>query len=397
MKKAFNICNFYLIVWVLYGFHWQEAVIPGITRFSNVFLAINLSISLYCWIKVLLSRKLTPCLRGCNYLLVMFIVYGLIRLVSGDNYIISGHEDSINPGSYIIGPLRTLLPIFAFYYFSQKGWLSEASLRYWVFVFLVTNYIIYTHRLIYLNNVETTNNLGYWFLYLLPYVFLFNSHKIIKYLMMAVLSLFVIISVKRGAILLMAIILAFIMWDDLIVSKKNKWRALSFLLPIIFILVGAYFLRNTIETNALFEDRLQQTQEGSMSGREFLWANIINTWVYDSSLLQMLIGRGGDGTLLIGPNYAHNDWLEILCNNGLFGLVVFIAFWISNIREIRRMERHALSYNIMLSVFLICFGQSLFSMFYSATPSHITAILGYALFNSSERVARLKVNYNHWA
>lgn len=384
MKKVFNICNIYIILWILYDFHWMQAELPGITNLSNIFLGINLCISIYYTIEVFIKNNLSPFFKGVNLLLAMFVVYGVLHIIIGGNYYVTEGDavgtPPIRNGSYLIGSLRTLLPIYTFFIFTQKGWITVNNLRFWFFVFFAALIIAYTHRINFTYERENVNNIGYWFLYLMPYAFLFEKNKLLKYIIIGVLMMFILMCLKRGAILLGIILTTMIIWKDFSdksVSYKKKIVTIAAI--VLFLVIGFYFAQEFISSSALFEKRLEATKEGRMSGRNEIWANILYVFLHDSHPIQILFGRGADGTLLIGSNFAHNDWLEVLCDNGLIGIIIYILFWAQFVKQLRITPRCDSKRDLLLASFIICFGQTLFSMFYNSMPMYITILIGYAL------------------
>ena len=99
------------------------------------------------------------------------------------------------------------------------------------------------------------------------------------------------------------------------------------ILSVAFVVMGYYFIMELMDSNTYFVERVDNTKEGYSSGRDMLFEYYWNMFWEDSNPIQMLVGRGADGTIRSGRNYAHNDWLEILINQGFLGVILFMLFW----------------------------------------------------------------------
>ena len=88
---------------------------------------------------------------------------------------------------------------------------------------------------------------------------------------------------------------------------------------------------------------------------------------------------GAEGTIKVTYNYAHNDWLELLTNQGIIGVIFFAYYWLGvyytcKSKRLSKESRFALKY-----IFLILFLMTLFSMSINAMTIYSSSMLGYAL------------------
>ena len=56
--------------------------------------------------------------------------------------------------------------------------------------------------------------------------------------------------------------------------------------------------------------------EGGSSGRDELLTNSLDYYLNNESIIQQIFGLGANGTLSVAGNGAHNDWVELLVNQG---------------------------------------------------------------------------------
>lgn len=379
LKSCFNICGLYILIWCLYAFHWNEIFVGSIIdRISVLFLGFNILVSIICMSKIQTDISLNLFLRWIKVLLLLFCIYGGLYLIMGkqsDMLVAMG----VSPVSYIVGPLRSFLPVFAFYYFAKEGKLTEDMVKLCFFVLLMLygafSFIKTELMMSDVTRIGFTNNMGYLFVALIPYVYVFRK-SIIQYVSLAVVMLFILKAMKRGAILVAVIIACMFMWTKYKESRKSE-RAWIIIISVLFVLAAAYYIMTVMMNDAYFQYRIQATLEGDSSGRDEIIDSLRLYLANEASVFELLFGSGADATVSIAGNYAHNDWYEVLINQGVFGLIVYITYWYQSYRYTRRCHGYEKSMilSFVLTYFLCCF----FSMSYSCIPLAATLLLGYNL------------------
>lgn len=383
-RKIFNLCNFYILLWILYMFHWYEAAIPVLESFSNAFLGINLLISIYCAVKLLKEGNFPQYFKAVTILLISFSIYGAFSIVFGEVHMIKFSWTTVNNGTYLVSVLRSFLPVYAFYYFSLKGQLTLESMKQWTVVLVVVSVFLYFHsyalHLLISNKDEFTNNTGYVLLSLFPLVFLFDKRISIQYILVGLISVFVLSALKRGAILINIILLVYFLHVRLknATRSQKKW---FYLASILFVVAAVYFLQDFVQNSALFQERLQDTLEGNTSGRSQITDSFKYYYFHEANFFQMIFGSGADATLDIGINYAHNDWWELLIDQGLLGLVIYLYYWKTSYQTFRSMRSNKMMSEIFGSTLILYFVRCFFSMSYSILPLVFGLSVGFALAN----------------
>ena len=133
--------------------------------------------------------------------------------------------------------------------------------------------------------------------------------------------------------------------------------------------------------------RFNQVLEGNSSNRDIIYSNLWEHFIREDNFLKFVFGNGANATLAIGTNYAHNDWLEIAINNGILGLIVYLAFYMTLLNEVLKIRnRSPLSSNVILMSFIILLMTSFFSMSYSSVGLSIAIAIGYVLANHSNSI-----------
>lgn len=189
----------------------------------------------------------------------------------------------------------------------------------------------------------------------------------------------VVVSLKRGDILAAGLgILAYYAFLLKATSTKGKFKNLFWVvvMAFIFIAFASYF----IGSSKLAQTRMIDTQEGNSSNRDILYAYYWNYFLSSPKEIQ-IIGNGFSGTSFIWTgSMAHNDWLEILIDEGLIGIFFYILVIVSMIRLLTRRTIPNEYKPIIAMIAAIVLVKSFFSMMLFSMPTTILfALLGYML------------------
>lgn len=93
------------------------------------------------------------------------------------------------------------------------------------------------------------------------------------------------------------------------------------------------------------------------------------------------MGAGATETVNIVGNFAHNDWLELLINQGLLGVLLYVVYWIAFFRNWKLLRHDKELYAMMGCALLSCLIPSFFSMSYANMNMITTLVIGFCLAN----------------
>ena len=386
---------FYLYLILLAVYYLQGTLYDYGSQLSRGSLFLEMGLSCFLFIIVNVRYKLPVPMRILSLLVVIWTIYGLVNIVSGSANTIA----SVPSFTYLKNIYISLLPIYAFYYFTTNGLLSEVSIRKLFFLFLFLAIAgFFSNQSMVLSRAaergavidEITNNAGYSFVALLPLLPLFWRKPLLQFILLAICMLFVLMGMKRGAIL--SGVLCSI-WMILHTLKSNEHktgkgmhRRFARVFLTILIMVGAvYAVQYMLQTSDYFNERVQATVAGNASGREHMYRQFLTWFIEQNRLLPFFFGNGADATLRFFSIYAHNDWLEIAINNGLVVVLIYAAYWV-NLFLLFRKCKAGIPTTIMLGMFIIVFFlATLFSMSYNSIPPSSACALAYALANLEYR------------
>lgn len=381
-----NSGNFYILLWSLY--FMQGILYPQGCFISQAILAIILLISFYNMFYINIKYKLPTYFKGLNILLLMFIIYGVILIVSGEK-IYKGNV-LISNINYIKEIIISILPIYSFYNFSIKNKITEKNIRIWSILFILVaicrywfNYQKLTEDIVVYGSqqIEITNNIGYSFLAILPLAFFWYKKPIIQYIIVGLIMFFILSAMKRGAIMIGSVCMVWFLYQTLKTSSRNR-KILIILLCLAIILFAVNYIENMIATSDYFNRRIEDTLEGKSSGRDSIYTYFINYFLYKASVIDFLIGGGANATLSIYEHLAHNDWIEIAINQGCIGIIIYLIYWSGFWKSIQKTNKTSIIYSCLITIFIIFFAKTFFSMSYGGMSYMTTLPLGYCLANS---------------
>lgn len=386
-NKIFNFCNFYILLWLVYDL--QGILFGGRGGgLSTIIIYMLIGVSAYHFMYALFHYNMPKYMKGLTALVFMFTIYGAILVISGQTIRFSRTGTLVKNYNYIKTIYISLLPIYSFYVFTRKGLLTKDILLKWTFVFFVAAVMqFFRHQREMLISIEDaeeiTNNYGYAFLSMIPLLVFWEHKRFVQYLGLGFSMLFIILGMKRGAILIGALcVVWFLLYSMKTASRRQKiWVVL---LSIIIIIVGYYVVSYMIQSSAYFNSRIENTLEGNSSGRDSLYGIFWQHFINESNPLRFLFGNGANATLKITWNYAHNDWLEIAINQGLLGIVVYLVYWIEFYKTWRKSKVDNQLFLAIGLVLLIFFLKTIFSMSYGAMSVYVTICLGYCMGMLSE-------------
>lgn len=394
MNKLLNICNLYIFLWCLYSL--QGTLYASGSIISQGILAILLAISLFFVIYANAKFEMPPYMKALNVMLTMFTVYGVSLILSGETLMVKeGYMGAVSNKDYIKSIFISCMPIYTFFVLAKIGLLTDEVIRKCIPIFILMAIAAYFENQnanlakaeeVMSTQEEFTNNTGYMFLAIIPLLF-FVKKPFVQYLLLIICGVFIIAAMKRGAILIFALSLPLFIHSTLKTLSFRK-KTMVLLLIIGSVLALLYYVSYMLDTSEFFNARLESTLEGNASNREDMYPHLLRQIFYYATPLQFLFGRGAWGTLKVSDNFAHNDWLEIGVNQGMLGIVVYIAYWIAFYVSAKRMQNNKRIYNVLMLSMLILFVKTLFSMSYDDMPIYATMCIGYCM-------AYYKSNFRH--
>lgn len=369
----------YIILWIVYNLQ-DILMLKGLIA-QFIFVAL-MAMSFYACYEVNNHYRVSPYIKWLNIMLTVLTLYGAALMVGGE----AVHKGRflhkvVSNYSYLQGIYISVMPIYAFYYYTLKRQLVPQNIIVvflLLFSFSVVSYYQQYFKVSYSSGKDDiVNNIGFLFVPLIPMLSIVKMKSIWKY-SLALLSFgFIMLSMKRGAILTGGVMLILFLKHNLVVRTKTQIAStLVLLATAIFIIYR--FVMSLYTTNVFFHKRFELTLGGYSSGRDKLYTFFWHYFTEKTSALEFLFGHGANGTVTLYGQYAHNDWLEFAINQGLLGIIMYVVYWCALSWEWKYCPNTNVRQSLgdtIIAYFLISF----FSMSYTSMPLTASLCIGYCL------------------
>ncbi len=357
--------NLWYFIIVLYVLYYLQGILYPSGIIAQLIILIIILIGLFSFLTTI--RHIN---RHSPVLFWLSILYTLLTIsfILGPKIIYASHlYDYIPTLSQFKDSSVFCLSMFTGYRIGQKKqlpikqlYITTIILTLLVIFFFVKNSISYSSS----DSESTTNNSAYSFLYLAPFIALiFSNYKKTSISICSLIFLFVMAGAKRGAIVCMVIMAIIVMrWYHHYYKLNLKTIGLFVFIVTIIGIYSVYHYYN----NEYLQLRMESTLSGNSSGRDSIYSDLWNHWINETSIFRALFGNGTAQTCAIAGNYAHNDWLELLIDNGLIGVFVYAILFFSLFKLLKKYRKKINRYSYLSISLWLYFWlmKSIFSMGY---------------------------------
>lgn len=295
--------------------------------------------------------------------------------------------------SSIFSIIKISFPFIGFsiiYYLTRNSALDEKYFKILIFslivIYGVISYLNLGHRLDLSRGLSVADNTGYSLVTLLPGVMLFTNKKWTFLVSLFIIIVGALFCGKRGAIVAMAIaILPIVKYYLNYYSRSSAKEVIMIIIVIIASYVALYFFGDFFNESM---SRFESIEEDGGSGRTDIYRLYLDHFA-QSDFIHQIFGHG----LFAGQwgkahEYAfisivaHNEWLEILFDFGILGILFYIFIFRDLIVQLWKNRRNKDIMYYMLLVSLLVFGiksvlSSTFLM--SANSIYMFMLMAYAM------------------
>ncbi|WP_287829125.1 hypothetical protein [Bacteroides sp.] len=366
----------YILIFIAYFLQGVFYDSGGI--FSQFLVSILLTMGFISFIKLLFLRNKPIFINlWCAFYFMLLITYILSpKEVYGVAYEAIGR---VNTMSQFKESSIFCFSFFVSYRLTSKNIYTDNQLYRLGLVFFVLALIRFFFSQAVLHEIgnigSMTNNASYLLVSIVPFTpFIFKKNRIMFITVLIGISSLVFIGAKRGAILCLFLS---ILYSFFYIIKKMKLSIKSIIgsLVVLLLIIGISY--NQYMENEYVQYRFEKTlsEEGGIGAREIAYNVLFYNWLEENNFLRFFLGNGTAQTISVWGNYAHNDWLELLTNNGLFGVLIYLSLFISCFCVILKSK---LDFYSLLSIhlcFIIWIVKSIFSMGYTDFSNSIFIII----------------------
>ncbi|MBR4307919.1 MAG: O-antigen ligase family protein [Bacteroidaceae bacterium] len=384
-----NNIIFYAAIVLFIVYYLQGIVYPSGNFQSQICLTLYLLIDSYCaFHSLFLERANTLTYTWGTFILMLSftfllspkIVHGTVNEAIGDISTFSQFKESFSLS----------LTYFIACYVGRNGTIINKHLFFLGVLFFLLAFLRFHHTGITLEqkfdgNIGVTNNAAYCIAVALPFlVFIYDKSKLLAGTLMVLSISLIIIGAKRGAIVCLIVIALFVL---LYYFKNTKTSLRKYLIVSLLICSIGWFVNMSYQSNEYLMHRIEKTSQVGIGGREVAYTMLFDHWAREQNPIIFLFGNGTAQTVNIWGNYAHNDWLELLIDNGVLGVCIYMMLFILTYINIYRSELDYSKKIACYCAFIIWLCQSIFSMGYTGFDNAILFLL-FGLFLGGDYTER---------
>ncbi len=366
-----------ILVLLILLYFLQGILYPSGSFVSQTLIALWLLLGIVCYGRVALCRDN---LAMVNWLVIFYAIQSITfivspKVVNGVDYEAIGEVGTIAQFKEVSAFVLSFMVMYLVA--RRSGGFDEKGVRYICYAFLLLSVFrfFYVQELLQVEKMQerVTNNVSYFFVGLLPYFpYLLKRNKYLGGVLLSMVIGIVMYSAKRGAIVAMLVMLAFSVIyyaHNIRFTTKNMVAMAGLLCVLIGGICYAYY------SNDWLVSRIDRMSVVGMGGRGIAYPLLFNYWCNDGNFWTMMFGNGMSQTVTVWGNYAHNDWLELLINNGVLGVVVYGMIFITAFRFIYRSTLSVESRWAACLCLIVLLVQSVFSMGYAAISNSLYMML----------------------
>ncbi len=232
---------------------------------------------------------------------------------------------------------RMLLAPMAFLFFfvlSQKSHISQKQLiGALVTLFLFTFYWSVTNSLAVTKEYDfLQTNYVYWPICCAPAIFMVHNKKF-RWLLIGCVLVGIVISMKRSAVIIAFLVLVFAF-----LTRGRNFKQASYVMVLLFI--GYFFFNSYFSDNLLaIQDRMSVIISDEGSGRLPIYQTVW-TSITSFNAGEILVGRGFGTITQTGFSNAHNDFLQVLYEYGIIGVVFYILLIFRAVKQLQIINKN---------------------------------------------------------
>jgi hypothetical protein len=272
-------------------------------------------------------------LRRYPVFINFFIFYSIVLLTSNLFGIILGTVNIIEINNIVFVTIFPTVSLIFIYTALTKGHIKIEFFILITFFFLMALMLIYFYYyyvILVISSIDNKElsqwNSSYAILVALPIGLLINN-KAVKSILIFLSIIVVFSSLKRGGIVAMSLSLVFYFCVSLLHKKNKSFFKIIFQFIGLPVLVIGFLLLLTYLNNYFdVYDRFRNMRQDRGSGRLDIYMKVLFNF-NNFSINELLLGRGLNGVSKTLGISAHNDYLEVLFDYGLFGFCALLLIF----------------------------------------------------------------------
>lgn len=183
-------------------------------------------------------------------------------------------------------------------------------------------------------------NLAYNIIVIVPWILLI-ARRPFRLFMMALAASVVIMSMKRGAIIVLPAMLAASTVTEAVIKRKGGTALIRLVLMSVLLSAGLFTANHL--TSGYLGKRLSPEALASGSGRALLYRQALQN-IVERSPRDLLLGLGSGSSIELLGTGVHNEWLEFVFSFGVVGLLLYVLLIAAVLWNLRRLMKRSSIY-----------------------------------------------------
>ena len=180
-------------------------------------------------------------------------------------------------------------------------------------------------------------NLVYSVIVFLPWIPLVKK-RWIRTCAVCIVLLVVLVSMKRGAIIVFPLMLSTWMLVEAKVNKQNLFRPATKIISMMILFIAGLLVADIL-SNGFLSERFSTKELASGSGRSNMYSYVLKD-AAERSFTDLLFGYGS------GISHGvHNEWLEFLFTFGFIGVIAYVLLLSALFWEMRQLIKRSSPYS----------------------------------------------------
>lgn len=390
ISKAYIIFTFFILwsVFSILGLISNSVIVGRIVQLS-VFALIGFALI------TVISRKDILVNRIVRFLIIWLLYASFVNLL----YAFGTQLGLVKTMVAVFWWAIIFILFYSVFVFDVKNKYFNKLIKFYPY-FFITVYALTVYQMVFnkgniafgIIDAEAINSV-YWVLLLVPFSFLLKS-KLLKYIILISTFVLILISSKRGASIAISLVFLMSVYYDSF-QKKHFFRNLILGTLLIFSIISIQnWTLSKVDVNVMNRFEGMDFQEES---RMYIY---LDTWKNFNSkdIFQKLLGSGHRSTAIdrgILSQTAHNDYLEVLYDYGIIGLLLYLYFTLLIVKRLIKLSKTGGRYfHAYFSAFVLFLVMSMVSHLI-IYPTYFAFIVVLWALTEAQSVKTHKTKYNY--
>lgn len=387
-KSKFSVFDMTII---FQGLICLSTLFTSLNPLSSVINRILMGLYMFLLLIIVLRR------RNC-YVVSILLISALVILL--DILFTEGTFYSLNSVFYLPLWILNLLAFYTSFDLFKKALIKQKTFLIWVLVFWNISVLL---SFLFLSSFRTSYGVTSFVSFcgtehrfaatslfcIIIGLFFYSRRKQKKFLLLIIVPIIAILLTKARTYIVVIFILGIFFMLRFI--RKKSWKCILTFGALAILIIGSiYFTKLKFETDSV---DYQLENRGFLyiltSGRNVFWQIDLEHFFSEDSF-SIIFGKGYNYIYDVNREFygteiwAHNDYINVLCSNGILGLLLYFVTFFVFLNRVRSISKANVIFSFLFVS--IIFFNAMFNMVYSYTIANIiTPIIAMVMLDCNKK------------